>query len=232
MASPHVAAIAALIISQGITHPDKVEQVLQKTANDSMKKKYKDAEEYTERYGAGIVQADKAVQTAATEQGSWRFSGAFLLAMLALLGVRRKDALGIAVPHKALFLGTALFAAGGLFFLPFILPGGGTIGYAASILARPVAQWDVLINGLATHQNPLLASMLLPLGAYAAFGGHKRLRIVACGLAIGMAGFCLTEAVLLTSDVRWLPGMNLLDRAWLAGNGLLSFAIGYIGLKR
>lgn len=232
MASPHVAAIAALVISQGITHPDKVEQVLQKTANDNMKKKYKDANEYAERYGAGLVQADKAVQAAATEQGTWRFSGAFLLAMLALIGVRRKDALGIAVPHKSLFLGTALFAAGGLFFLPFILPGGGAIGYAASILARPMAQWDVLINGLATHQNPLLASMLLPLGAYAVFGGHKRLRIVACGLAIGMAGFCLTEAVLLTSDVRWIPGMNVLDRVWLAANGLLSFAIGYVGLKR
>lgn len=234
MASPHVAAVAALVISQGISHPDKVAQILQKSTNDSMKKHYKDPAEFAERYGTGLVQADKAVQAAATHQGSWRISGAFLLSMLALLGVRRKDALGLAVPHKSIFLGTALVAAGGLFFLPFLIPGTGSglLSVTASVLARPVAQWDVLFNGLAAHQNPLLASMLLPLGAYAVFGGHKRLRIAACGLAIGMAAFCLTEAFILTSDVRWIPGMNLLDRAWLATNGLLSFAIGYIGLKR
>jgi hypothetical protein len=32
--------------------------------------------------------------------------------------------------------------------------------------------------------------------------------------------------------VRWVPGMGLLDQAWLAANGALSFAIGYFGLKR
>ncbi|MBA2663542.1 MAG: peptidase S8 [Bradymonadaceae bacterium] len=232
MASPHVAAIAALVISQGITHPDKVAKVLQKTANDSMKTEYKDAKEYQERYGAGLVQADKAVAHAATMQGTWRFSGAFLLALLAFAGVRRKDVLAMAPKHAPLLFGSAMLAAGGLFFLPFILPGGGTMGYVASLLARPVAQWDVIFAGLGAHQNPLLASFLIPLGAYALFGGRNMLRIAACGLALGMAAFCFTEAYLLTSDVRWIPGMNILDRVWLVSNGLLSLAIGYFGLKR
>ena len=47
-----------------------------------------------------------------------------------------------------------------------------------------------------------------------------------------MAGFLFTESIILTSDVRLIPGMDMLDRVWLAGNGLISLAIGYFGLKR
>ncbi|MFB6262262.1 MAG: DUF5942 domain-containing protein, partial [Bradymonadaceae bacterium] len=81
-------------------------------------------------------------------------------------------------------------------------------------------------------QSPLLASFLLPLGAWGLLGGHDRLKSIACGLAIGTAAFCTVEAFLLTSDVHWVPGTGLLDRTWLAANGLISFAIGYLGLDR
>jgi hypothetical protein len=37
---------------------------------------------------------------------------------------------------------------------------------------------------------------------------------------------------MLTSDVLYIPGMNLLDRAWLLAQGAASLAIGYVGLKR
>jgi serine protease len=66
MASPHVAAVAALVESKGIKDPDDVKAVLQKSA---MKKGPK------EKYGAGIVDAAAAVKLAARtyEDGVSRF---------------------------------------------------------------------------------------------------------------------------------------------------------------
>jgi hypothetical protein len=37
----------------------------------------------------------------------------------------------------------------------------------------------------------------------------------------------------MTSDVQWIPGMaGTLDQIWLAFNGVVSYALGYLGLKR
>jgi serine protease len=66
MASPHVAAVAALVESKGVKDPDDVKAVLQKSA---MKKGPK------EKYGAGIVDAAAAVKLAGKiyEDGVSRF---------------------------------------------------------------------------------------------------------------------------------------------------------------
>ena len=228
MASPHVAAGAAMIISQGVTHPDKVEAVLKQTADDSLSDRYSDNKEFTERYGAGLMQVDAAVKAAELGQGSTRTLAGFLLALFALGMVRRRDPLGLAVSRGGVVLGTSALVAGGLFFLPTLL-GDSMLTY---ILARPLAELDILVFGIGSHQSPLFASALFPLAAYGLLGGHSKLRTVACGLALGMAGFLFTESVLMTSDVRLIPGMDTLDRIWLAGNGVVSLAIGYFGLKR
>ena len=227
MASPHVAAGAALVISQGVTHPDKVEAILKETANTDESKNYPE-QEYTERYGAGIMQVDKAVSKANTKQGGWRLLLGLLLPLLGAGVVRRKDILGKGVDSKGLLVATSALTASGLFFLPWIFGDAAAVSY----LSRPLAEMDILLFGLGSHQNPLMASALLPMGAYALLGGHKKARVVALGLAFGMAAFCLSEAVLLTSDVRWIPGMDMLDRTWLVANGLFSGALGYFGLKR
>jgi serine protease len=60
MASPHVAAVAALVESKGVKDPDDVKAILQKSA---MKKGPK------EKYGAGIVDAAAAVKLAAKTYG-------------------------------------------------------------------------------------------------------------------------------------------------------------------
>lgn len=60
MASPHAAAVAALVMSQGVTDPARVRDVLVKTAtpkNDAKK------------YGAGILSAGEATKLAAAETG-------------------------------------------------------------------------------------------------------------------------------------------------------------------
>lgn len=228
MASPHVAAGAALVISQGVTHPDKVEAILKQTADPSESKRYSDPNEFKERYGAGIMQTDKAVKAANQQQGQARLALGLLLPLLAAGLVRRRDTLGLKVEHTALVVGTSAVVASGLFFLPTLFGDSLLTAY----LSRPLAEMDILLFGLGSHQNPLMASAILPLMGYGLLGGHKKGRAIACGLALGMAAFCISEAALLTSDVRWIPGMDLLDRAWLLGNGVVSAAIGYFGLKR
>jgi serine protease len=229
MASPHVAAAAAMVISQGVTHPDKVEKVLKATADDSLKSRYKDSKEFQERYGAGLMQVDKAVKKAAGDQGTARYGAAMLLTMLVGFGVRRRDSLGQTDSPLLPVAAIGTVTAGGLFFLPFLFGGDCTL---INLLARPVAELDVIVNGFGAHQNPLMASALIPLGAFALLGGFKRGRTIAAGLAVGMAAFCLVESVILTSDVTYIPGMDLLDRAWLATQGVLSLGLAYVGLKR
>ncbi|AWV89857.1 S8 family serine peptidase [Bradymonas sediminis] len=232
MASPHVAAAAALVISQGITRPEEVEKILTKTADDSFRDRFDSAEEFQEHYGAGLMQADKAVKAAALGQGSWRFAGGLLLAIFALVGVRRKDLLGVAGGFQPKVLAISALSASGLFFLPFLVGDAGIFGAVVSTLAHPLAEADLALFGANFNQNPLLASFLIPLGAVALLGGSKRWKYIASGIALGMAGFLLTETFLFTSDVQWIPGTGLLDRTWLGLNGLVSFAIGYFSLKR
>ena len=231
MASPHVAAGAALVIAQGVTHPDKVEAVLQESADDSQKSRF-DEKEYAERYGAGIMQADKAAKSAAGEQGGLRLAMTFLLGLVAFGRLRRKDLLGLTPAATPGLVGAAVVASSGLFLLPMFLGDVGLVGSVANVIGRPLPELDAALLGFGHHQNPLLASALIPLAAVLTLGGSKRWKFVGAGLALGFAGFLLTESFILTSDVRWIPGMDLLDRAWLAVNGVFSFALGYLALKR
>ncbi len=64
MASPHIAGVAALIVSEGIKRqPDKVRQILVETARDPIDMDKK-PDDYADHYGAGIVDADKALEKA------------------------------------------------------------------------------------------------------------------------------------------------------------------------
>jgi serine protease len=232
MASPHVAAGAAMVIAQGVTHPDKVEKVLQQTADDAQKKRYNNPAEFTERYGAGIMQVDAAVTKAATAQGGWRLATTFLLGLLAFGRLRRKDLLDLRAGATPMFVGAAVLASSGLFFLPLIFGDVGLLGSVANVIGRPLAELDATLFGFGFHQNPLFASAAIPLAAAATLAGTKRLRYIAAGLAIGFGGFLIAETFILTSDVVWIPGMDMLDRAWLAVNGVLATGIGYLLLKR
>ena len=231
MASPHVAAAAAMVHSAGITKPDKIKDLLRQTADDSMRNNYS-TEDFEDRYGAGILQVDAAVKKAITTQGNTRMAGVAALLLLTLIGLRRHQKLDLSARDLAIFGGTSAFVAGGLYFLPLILPAGGTLGWFTGLAAQPLAHADAAIVGFGSGINPLLASVLIPLAAYALFAGRKLGRIMACGLAIGMAAFCITEAFFTTTDVAWIPGYGgLLDSAWLFVNGLFCLGLGYLGLK-
>jgi serine protease len=65
MASPHIAGIAALIVGEGIERkPDTVLKILTETARSPSGMENDKPKDYSEHYGAGIVDASKAVQRA------------------------------------------------------------------------------------------------------------------------------------------------------------------------
>ena len=57
MASPHVAGVAALVVGEGVTDPDRVEKILKDSARKPDKQTYT-----TDKYGAGIVSAPGALE--------------------------------------------------------------------------------------------------------------------------------------------------------------------------
>ncbi len=231
MAAPHVAAAAALVIEQGVTHPDKVEEVLLKTASDEMSAKYKNKREYKERYGSGLMQADSAAKNAALVPSGMRLGFATLLAGFLMFRVRRKDALAIVTSAQtATVLGLAGFFSAGLFFLPFVAD-FGCFQSVVGFLAKPFAEWDQGVLGLGFSQSSILGSAFIPVLAAGLLGSKARYAVA--GIAFGFAGFLFAETFWITSDVSFIPTMGgALDHIWLAGNAVLSTAIGYLALKR
>ncbi|HLJ53386.1 MAG TPA: S8 family serine peptidase, partial [Chthonomonadaceae bacterium] len=106
MASPHVAAVAAMIVSEGVKNPDDVKAILEKSAAKKGP---------SEKYGAGVLDAAAAVKLAADEHddGLARFAMVVLLFVVnfAIFNVRRKKDPFVKSP----FWGTAAFAFGLLF---------------------------------------------------------------------------------------------------------------------
>lgn len=239
MASPHVAAAAAMVIGQGVTNPDDVKSILLDSADDSLSDRFKSDKEFKERYGAGLLQVDKAVAAASNTvraqtvtHGSWRFAGGLLVALLALISVRRRDLLKISGGLRPGVLFTSALSASGLFILPLIFGYTGATGGIASALAHPLAQANSIFSSASFTTNPVFASALIPLLAVGFLGGSKRWKFLASGIALGMAGFLMVETLMLSADVQWIPGTGILDRIWLGANALVSFAIGYFSLKR
>ncbi|MEC7518783.1 MAG: S8 family serine peptidase [Myxococcota bacterium] len=206
MAAPHVAGVAALLYANGVTDPDSVERILKQSADD-----LGDAH----RYGSGLVQAPAALSKATQEGGLARGAAALGLSLLVLLGLRRKQALGVAPAGTAAF---AVVGAGGLGALPWALAGLGGLGGLLSLgalgaAASPLGAWGAL----------LLVSALPTLGAVA-LGYHvKRLRPLLVGLGIGSAAFMAVEALWPTLRFALLPEAMI-------GPWLLLNALGALGL--
>lgn len=96
MASPHIAGVAALIVSEGIDRkPDLVRQILTETARAPSGFEQDKPKDYAEHYGAGIVDASKAVQRVHalnnnTHRNKVYFYGLLLLVLVVVIVKRRK----------------------------------------------------------------------------------------------------------------------------------------------
>lgn len=220
MATPHVAAAAALVVSLGVTDPDRVEKILRESARD-----LKDPI----RFGAGALDAGAATQKASRDHSLGGLLLAGVLGLVAVRQARRKDGLFSVARITPGFVAALLLGASGLFFLR-------DLGFASmrgvSVLASPVGDWPAQLLGAGAFGFPLVTSFLLALVPLALFLGVKAARGPIAGFAFGVAGYLVIRGLLGSVDVAWIPGHGMLDAAWLLTNGAVAAVIGRLTLAR
>ncbi|MBK9035436.1 MAG: S8 family serine peptidase [Myxococcales bacterium] len=223
MASPHVAGVAALVVGEGVTNPDMVEQILKDTARKPVNQKYT-----ADRYGAGIIDAPAAIKKARAKDGAYQFGLGLLLAAAVAASARRR---GLGTKLGARYLGGVLMGSGGLFFLPWIAASFSS-WTGVELLTRGLPSMDMALFGPLAHGNPLFMSALLPLAAIALAAGAPKLRPIVAGLAVGVAAHLLFFAAVPVFDLRYVPGVGTLDTLWLAGNAALASLLAVLTLRK
>ena len=226
MAAPHVAGVAALIVSLGVKEPQKVEKILFTTAT-------KKADQ--NKFGAGLVNAAAAVkgvksgdQTAAT--GVAPAPQKMTQETAAETGAGQMGATFAQKAASKLKNSMLYFIAGvGFAILYFKLltraDGWGTIFSFVFSLAMFLASPGLffVIDGSGAI-NPVWHSVLIPLVLVIALFGAKQGKWFALGFAVGMASHLFVETFFTLTDVAYIPGF-LLDKAWLLLNGLGCFGL-------
>jgi len=232
MASPHVAGVAALIVSSGVKDPDKVEKALLSSAT-----KKNDAS----KYGAGILNAAAAVKAARgeTPEGADMASHSeatifgiknSLLYFLAGVGfaiyyfklAKRSDGYG---PLFSFLFSLAMFlASSGVFFIEMLnIP--GVPRSVLHLLSSPLPHLDqALLGSFTTLLNPILHSALIPVALVIMFHHTKFAKAIAVGVAVGMAAHLAVDLFSL-ANVSFIPGSFLLDKAWLLINAAICFVM-------
>jgi serine protease len=221
MASPHVAGVAAMIESLGVTRADAVRDALFESARAPA------GGADPKLYGAGILDGGAAA--------SHVFWGHFFLRALALAGlaalVRRRIVKrgGTFARSPGAFLGACLAGVGLLPFIPIsgLLTHTGKLHDFVELAMRPLGEWDAILFGAGLHRWLLLASAL-PSIALAALGfASRRLRPLIGGIALGTAALLCQMAY--SADVAFVAG-EALARAWAAGNALVCLWIARVAL--
>ena len=221
MASPHVAGVAAMIESLGVTRGDAVRDALFESARAPA------GGADPKLYGAGILDGGAAA--------SHVFWGHFFLRALALAGlaalVRRRIVKrgGTFARSPGAFLGACLAGVGLLPFIPIsgLLTHAGKLHDFVELAMRPLGEWDAILFGAGMHRWLLLASAL-PSIALAALGfASRRLRPLIGGIALGTAALLCQMAY--SADVAFVAG-EALARAWAAGNALVCLWIARVAL--
>lgn len=220
MATPHVAAVAALVVGLGVTDPDRVEQILTETARD-----LKDPI----RYGAGALDAGSATRKSTRDHSVASLCAAALVAAIAVRRARRRDRIFHEARVTPGFVVALVAGAAGLFVLREF---GLVHANGLALLASPVAEWPAVVLGSRAAGLPVVYSAALALAPLAVCFGVKAARPSIAGFAFGVAGFLFARAMLGSVDVAWLPGHGALDAAWLCSNAVVAALMGRVALAR
>ncbi len=207
MASPHVAGVAALLISLGVTDADAVEQILMDSA-----KELDSSPAGRDRFGAGLVQAHEAVQVVHREQVTTRLTALFGLALLAFAWARRRGET-ISTLSPSFWLSGLTAGVGALFFAPWLLSRHHLWVDWAS---RPIGDWDLLI-GAELHKFLPLAHVGVPLALILVLYRVERAAGLLGGVAVGTAGYL---AATLWMGHLTTPFGATLTTGWCALNAL------------
>ncbi len=226
MASPHTAAVAALVHQLGVSHPDRVAEVLAETASVSVPTYDRD------RYGAGLLDAGAAAAYPVTHFQAPRAALAVVLALLGIALAGRNG--GARQMSRAAVVTSAVVCTTGLSVLALV---AGLLTVPAAGLARlstSVVQWPAIF-GLGSVSTSALAMSAAPVFAvYALFGSVRRRWVagVVFGAMIGLSAYLIAEAVVPLADVGWVPGAGIVDRLWLGANGAVATIISFIAARR
>ena len=204
MATPHVAAAAALLREAGVTRPRSVASILAFTAK---------GEGWNQEYGYGILDAGAAVQHAIFVPATLTLVLALVFALLAASKAKARI-----LPRLPLLCGAILGSAGLFFLIPF---GAGELPLIGGFLVRGLPDWDIPLLGAAWHWNVLPASCLIPCVLGLALTPQRYTRGLGVGIALGWGARLLSGVLLPYADVRGVPGQGLLDSVWLLGNAAL-----------
>lgn len=214
MAAPHVAGLAALLLSAGAS-PDGAERAILESAADAGKRGW------DPRYGNGVIDASAAL--ARVSSGPALFGAAFkagLVAFLSWLLLRRLRRTVSGAPSLGPAFATgALSAAIGLFFLGYFgLPSVPLAGGAFRVLAQPIPEWGRAALGVSP--TPIFYGAAIPM-ALVFFGlPFVSLRRALAGLSVGFAAFLL-HAAWSGAALSWVPGGRYATVAWLGVNAFL-----------
>jgi len=212
--------VAALVVGEGVTNPDEVEQILKDTARKPANQQYSAV-----KYGAGIVDAPAAVLKARAETGGWQLGLGLLLAGAVAASTRKRIKIG------AGYLGGVLIGASGLFFLPYLAPSLSSAPVIGA-LTHGLPSWDLSLLGPAGHGNALFFSALVPLALLAVGYGVPKARPVLAGVAVGVAAHLAFFAVVPLTAVQYVPSFFGLASIWLVVNAVACVALARIALRR
>ncbi len=212
MASPHVAAAAALLVGAGVTDPADVERRLAESArvvDPSDRGKF--------LFGAGILDAGAAARAVTWEYGMARLGFLAAFALFVTLWARRSSKL--AAPRGLAFWISALWTGPGLlFFAPLFASRSNLV---VDVLARPIADLDLLV-GASVHRLMLLGTAAIPIALLVVGWGSRTLRQVAAGAGVGTAAYLASH---LLFREAWTPFGAVAFVGWCAANLAVSLFI-------
>ncbi|OKH40974.1 peptidase S8 [[Phormidium ambiguum] IAM M-71] len=242
MASPHVAAVAAMVKASGVETPDEIREVLTQSVR-------KVQEDPLNHFGAGHLDASGAVKLALKGQITFRDFFRWLREN-GYLNLRFwLDGGAVALlPKVAMVLGSYLLA----WFLRNYLPiwswslGSGLIfGSSGLFFLRgfyifDLPQWPFRVMGSSipemgnaitggTLLNPILASVLIPVVLIALLLGHPIWKWFAIGSTLGVAS-CLAVNAAVDPGLLWL-GDGMVAKTFLIVNALLCFGLARLTIK-
>jgi serine protease len=224
MASPHVAGVAALVVGEGVTDPDMVEQILKDSARKPTNHQYS-----TEKYGAGIIDAPAAILKARADSGGWQLGLGLLMAGAVVASARRRGGVGIKLGPS--YLLGVMVGASGLFFLPYVAPSLSSVPVVHA-LTHGLPSWDLSLLGPSGHGNALFFSALVPLALLAIGYGVPKLRGVLAGIAIGVAAHLAFFAVVPLTSLHYVPHAFGFASVWLLANAAACLAFARLALRR
>ncbi|MEM6788621.1 MAG: S8 family peptidase [Myxococcota bacterium] len=219
MASPHVAAAAALLVGAGITDPDAVERMLTSTADEV------DSEQGHINFGHGRLRASDAVSRAHLDQILARLLAVLVVGLLAFRWARRKGA-AVSRRHPAVWFGAAFSGVGLLCVAPWL---ASRHHLWLDVLSRPLGDWSLLLGGTSLHGLLPFADAAVPLVLAALFFRSDRMKPLLAGISIGTAGYL---AALLALGHVVTPFGSVLTFLWCGGNALFCTYLGSLMLQK